>query len=196
MLILGSTSPRRKKILGFFNIPFEVAAPDFDELIPQFTGDPAAYAIEVAQGKALALKEKVDKPILTADTIVFREGKLYLKPTDLTDAKKMLGELQGKRHTVYTGVALYFNNQCFTAVETTDVIFHPLTESQIGLYHTKHSPFDKSGAYAIQDSGSMIVKRIEGCYYNIMGLPISTTRDLLSLIGIDVWHYLHSHSPL
>ncbi|MBF8263806.1 MAG: maf-like protein [Parachlamydiales bacterium] len=192
-LILGSQSPRRRDILSFFSVPFEQVFSEFDETQVPFQNDPAAFACEVAERKAISLAERFpDSTILTADTIVYRDGRLFLKPESMQEALVMLSELAGKEHTVYTGVCALRGRLRFSEAESTRVIFHELTDIQIRAYHKQFNPLDKAGAYAIQGGGSIIVKRIEGCYYNIMGLPLNTTRRLLAKVGIDLWEYLKS----
>jgi septum formation protein len=190
-LILGSNSPRRKEILHFFSIPFRQESPDFDETEVVFGNDPAAFAAEVARRKALCLASRFpDDLILTADTIVYRQGRLFQKPESLEEAFSMLQELSGKEHQVFTGVCVTKKNKSFIEAEESRVFFNELTEAQIHKYHKHFLPLDKAGGYAIQKGGSLIVKRIEGCYYNIMGLPIQTVRRLLLNAGIDLWEYL------
>jgi septum formation protein len=192
-LILGSTSPRRNEILQFFSVPFKQASPEFDETQVIFQNDPAAFAMEVAHRKALCLTERFpDDVILTADTIVFRQGRLFLKPESMEEAHGMLRELSGKEHQVFTGVTVLCKDGCFIDYQETRVFFHELTDDQIHRYHNHFEPLDKAGGYAIQKGGSLIVKRIEGCYYNIMGLPIQTVERLLLKAGIDLWHHLKS----
>ena len=192
-IILGSNSPRRREILNFFSIPFKQISPDFDESQVIFEGDPVAFAATVAKRKALCLTEKFPNDvILTADTVVYRNNKLFLKPETMEEAHGMLKELSGKEHQVFTGVCVAKKNNCFVDAEETRVFFHELTDSQIHNYHNHFLPLDKAGGYAIQKGGSLIVKRIEGCYYNIMGLPIHTVRRLLLNEGIDLWDFLKS----
>jgi septum formation protein len=192
-IILGSNSPRRREILNFFSIPFQQASPDFDETQVVFQGDPAAFAKEVAHRKALCLVNRYpNQVILTADTIVYRNKKLFLKPETLEEAHAMLRELSGKEHQVFTGVCVAKGPESFIDADESRVAFHELTEAQIRNYHTYFLPLDKAGGYAIQKGGSLIVKRIEGCYDNIMGLPINTVRRLLLKAGIDLWDYLKS----
>lgn len=192
-LILGSSSPRRREILNFFSVPFQQISPDFDEAQVIFQGDPRTFAIEVAHRKALSLAPRFPNDvILTADTVVYRQNRLFLKPESLEEAHAMLLELSGKDHQVFTGVCVIQKNNAFIGVEETRVFFHKLTEPQIRAYHSHFLPLDKAGGYAIQKGGSLIVKRIEGCYYNIMGLPIHTVHQLLLKAGIDLWDYLKS----
>lgn len=192
-IILGSQSPRRREILGFFSIPFRQVNPDFDEAQILFHGDPRAFVREVAKRKALCLSERFPEDvILTADTTVYRNERLFMKPESLEEAHGMIRELSGKEHKVYTGVCVAKGSEFFVEDEESTVEFHELTDSQIHTYHKFFFPLDKAGGYAIQKSGSLIVKRIEGCYYNIMGLPIHTARRLLLKVGIDLWDYLKS----
>ena len=192
-LILASQSPRRREILNFFSVPFTQISPEFDETQVPFRGNPAAFVSEIAERKALCLQERYpDHPILAADTTVYRDNRLFMKPESLEEAFTMLSELAGKEHSVFTGVSVLHKDKCFTEVEETKVFFHDLTKEQIHAYHQHFAPLDKAGAYAIQRGGSIIVKRIEGCYYNIMGLPLNTTRRLLARIGVNLWDSLKS----
>ncbi len=192
-IILGSQSPRRREILNFFSLPFRQINPDFDETQVLFHGDAASFASEVAKRKALCLNGRFPKEaILTADTVVHRQKRLFLKPESLEEAAAMLRELSGKEHQVYTGVCVAKGNDLFVEAEESRVFFHELTEPQIRSYIDTFAPLDKAGGYAVQKAGSLIVKRIEGCYYNIMGLPIHTVRRLLLKVGIDLWDYLKS----
>lgn len=192
-LILGSQSPRRREILNYFSLPFRQVSPDFDETQVAYQGNPASFASEVAKRKALCLSDRFPKEIiLTADTVVHRQNRLFLKPESLEEAQAMLRELSGKEHQVYTGVCVARGNDIFLDAEESRVFFHELTEPQIRSYVDTFAPLDKAGGYAIQKGGSLIVKRIEGCYYNIMGLPIHTVRRLLLKAGVDLWDYLKS----
>jgi len=192
-IILGSQSPRRKEILEFFSLPFRQIHSDYDEDQVLFLGDPAAYAMQVARGKAASLAERhPDAIILTADTVVYLNGRLYLKPATMHEAYIMLRELSGKRHQVFTGVTVFYKNKEFIDVEESHVEFCELTDSEIHKYAEAFFPLDKAGGYAIQKGGSLIVKRIEGCYYNIMGLPLQKVRHLLLNAGIDLWDYFKS----
>ena len=190
-IILGSQSPRRVEILDFFALKFRQVHSDFDETQVPFQGDPALFSKEVAKGKALALRQKYpDQIIVTADTVVFRQGRLFMKPATLEEAARMLEDLSGKEHQVFTGVSVCKGEKIFSDAEETKVYFLELSKAQIQAYHRCCNPLDKAGGYAIQKGGSLIVKRIEGCYYNIMGLPLQTLRRLLLKAGIDLWDYL------
>ncbi|MDE3046254.1 MAG: septum formation protein Maf [Verrucomicrobiota bacterium] len=190
-IVLGSTSPRRREILEFFSIPFRQVSPDFDENSVPFHGDPVSYAQEVARGKAEVLARQFPHDIiLTADTVVHKGGRLFQKPASFQEAHQMLRELAGQKHEVFTGVCIAKGNQQFLEAEKATVEFCQLTDHEIDEYIKTVHTLDKAGGYAIQKGGSLIVKRLEGCYYNIMGLPIQTVRRLLIKVGIDLWHFL------
>lgn len=190
-LILGSQSPRRAEILGYFKLPFTQVTPHFDEESVAFHGDPVSYTCSLSRGKALTLRPKHPKElILTADTVVFREGKIYNKPATTEEAIAMLQLLSGHWHSVYTALTLMHDHEEYTATEETRVLFHPTSSQQLQHYVKGIRSQDKAGAYAIQGAGSVIIQRIEGCYYNVMGLPVNTLAKLLHRAGIDIWQHL------
>lgn len=190
-LILGSNSPRRREILSYFKLPFEQVSPIFDEDIIPFDGIPNEYVSVLSKGKADSLSQRFPEAIiLTADTIVFRDGKIYGKPQNAEEAFTSLSELVGRWHTVYTGVSVKKGDLEFHQVEATSVLFNPLTPDQIRHYLSRTAWADKSGGYAIQSAGGLIVNKIDGCYYNVMGLPLNTIHALLLKMGIDLWDYL------
>jgi septum formation protein len=192
-LILGSQSPRRKEILSYFSLPFEQVTPDFDEDTVLYSGDPEDYVCTISKSKADSLIPYYPEAIiLTADTTVWKDGKNYGKPRSLEEAYQYLTELQGQWHSVFTGVTVRKGKQEFNKAEQTKVLFNPLTPDQIRHYNAKLHWSDKAGGYSIQMGGGLIVRRIEGCYYNAMGFPINTVRELLNHIGIELWDYLKS----
>lgn len=190
-LILGSQSPRRKEILNYFSLSFEQISSSFDEDSIPYTNDPSNYALSLAQGKADELAALYpEAAVLTADTVVHKETKVYGKPNDPKQARQMLKELAGGWHSVFTGVVLTYQQQFFSGIEETRVLFNPLTDGQINQYLEALHWADKAGGYAIQLAGSLIVRRIEGCYYNVMGLPINVVATLLQKINISLWDHL------
>ena len=192
-LILGSQSPRRTEILGFFTHPFEQITSHFAEELVPFEGDPVIYASSISQGKASSLIARYPKTvILTADTVVFKEGKIFNKPADEQENFATLKELNGSWHSVFSAVTATNGMHSCTVCEETRVQFHHLTDSQLQLYHSAFQGTDKAGGYGVQMGGSMIVKRMEGCFYNVMGLPIGALQQVLKEVGIDLWHYLPS----
>ena len=189
-LILGSQSPRRREILNFFTLSFKQISPNFDEASIPFHDNPKEYVQILARGKADSLAQSFpDRLILTADTIVYKEGKVYGKPKNPEQALQILKELSGKWHSVFTGLTVFYKGQYFQTHEKTRVLFHTLTEKQIQDYQILNCA-DKAGSYMIQGAGALIVKRIEGCYYNVVGMPLNALCDILSQIGINLWKHL------
>lgn len=190
-IILGSQSPRRQEILSYFSLPFLQVAPSFDEDSIHYRRDPIHYVTTLAEGKARSLQPRYpDDLILGADTIVYRSGRVYNKPRDEKEAFQMLTELVGKWHSVFTALALLKEDTMYTGWEETRVLFNSLTPEEIRHYHKKIHWADKAGGYAIQMGGGLIVKKIDGCYYNVMGLPINTLHALMKKIGIELWDYV------
>jgi septum formation protein len=190
-LILASQSPRRREILSYFSLPFEQIPSAFDEESLPFRGDAQQYVIDLASAKAQSVAQKFpDAIVIGADTIVYKEGKIYPKPKDEREALQGLSELAGNWHSVFTGVALIHAQKKYQSCEETRVLFRRLTAEQIRRYHHCIPYADKAGGYAIQSSGGLIAQRIEGCYFNVLGLPINTLHDLLHNVGIDLWDHL------
>lgn len=190
-LILGSQSPRRKEILSFFDIDFEQVCSRYDEDAVPFNGEPIKYVTTLSEGKSLELHQRFpEAPILTADTIVCRDDKVFGKPANIEEAISTLEKLQGQWHSVFTALCLRQGHQLFSAVEETRVLFNPLTPKEIVLYVNQLEWADKAGGYAIQGAGGLIVRKIDGCYYNVMGLPINALRSILVNIGFDLWEHI------
>ena len=190
-LILGSQSPRRHEILSFFSLPFDACPPDFDESTIAFKEDPCEYATLLALEKARSLAIRFpDQPILTADTVVYRDGTVYGKPADTEHAKEMLSNLSGEWHSVFTALALLYRGTESFRCQETRVEFHSMSPDQIDNYIQQVPIFDKAGAYAIQTAGGIIVRRIDGCYYNVMGLPLQALAELLLPLGMNLWDHL------
>ncbi len=174
-IVLASNSPRRKELLSGLDISYEVKTlPDVDESFPSnLNGD--EIATYIAKTKADAYKSLLedDTLIITADTIVLLNGKVYGKPKDENDAKQMLRELSGKTHSVITGVCITTRKKQHAFNVSSEVRFAVLDESEINYYVEKYKPLDKAGAYGIQEwIGYVAVEYISGSYFNIMGLPI------------------------
>jgi septum formation protein len=172
MLILASQSPRRAEILRLAGIPFTVRSASVDES-PLEAERPGPYVRRLAHAKALAIDAAADEIVLAADTTVVAHGELLAKPIDAADARRMLGVLSGRRHEVLTGICLRRGDRVLTDHVSTAVWFAPLTPSEIDEYVASGEPMDKAGAYAIQGLASKFVERIDGCYFNVMGLPVA-----------------------
>lgn len=190
-LVLGSQSPRRHEILSKFGIPFTQATSFFDEEAVPFLGNPKEHAMMLSKGKAdNLLPQFPNSHILTADTVVYRNGRLYNKPRDLTQAFQWLTELSGHWHSVFTAVTLLHQNNYYQQCVETKLLFNPLTHDQIYKYLNSIEWHDKAGGYTIQNVGSVLVERIEGCYYNVIGLPMNAVKFVLNQAGVDLWDYL------
>jgi len=174
-IILASQSPRRKQLLEWAEIDFKAEISDADESYP--TQMPVeAIPVFIARNKAKAVQQKLNTGsiILAADTIVVLNNEVITKPSDRTHAIQILRSLSGKTHRVITGVVLLHEEKEISFADITEVIFHELTDEQISFYVDKYKPYDKAGAYAIQEwIGVAGIKAINGDFYNVMGLPVS-----------------------
>ncbi len=184
-IILASASPRRKQLLEWAEIPFEVMVRQTDESFPAGLACNEA-AMYIALQKALAVKKELngERIIAAADTIVVLNEEIIGKPKNREDAVMILQRLQGRMHRVITGVAIIKGEKQSVFADTTEVSFHPLTTDQIGFYVDKYQPYDKAGAYAIQEwIGVTGIKHINGDFYNVMGLPVSrVVRELQNFL--------------
>ena len=175
-IILASQSPRRKQLLEWANIDFEVMVANTDETYP-IEMDIAEVPVFIAREKAKAIAQKLAnnlKPILAADTIVVINDEIIGKPQNREQAIEFLTKLSGNQHQVITGVVILNGEKEIAFADTTQVSFHPLTQQQIEFYVDNYKPYDKAGAYAIQEwIGVIGIKNIDGDFYNVMGLPVS-----------------------
>ena len=174
-IILASQSPRRKQLLQWAEVPFDVLVTQTDESFPEGLS-PRDVAIHIARNKASTVTSRYGDavPILAADTIVVLGDEILGKPTDREDAINILSKLSGKKHLVITGVCIAFDKKEKVFSDTTEVTFHELTPEQIIFYVDNYKPYDKAGAYAIQEwIGVIGIHSIKGDFYNVMGLPVS-----------------------
>ena len=178
-LILASASPRRKELLSAAGIEFDVRPVDVDETI--LVGERADdYVLRVAENKARASWQRGELS-LGADTVVVVDSQILGKPVDAVDAKRMLALLSSRSHTVVTGIALFDGAAANCSAVETEVYFRALSAAEIDEYVASGEPFDKAGAYGIQGLASKFVERIDGCYFNVVGLPVSTVYGMLGL---------------
>lgn len=183
-VILASNSPRRRELLAGLDIDFEVRTIEgIDEFYP-----PELEAEKVpefiAREKAAAYKVKDDELLITADTVVVLDGKIYGKPHNEADAKRMLGELSGRTHHVVTGVCLTTTQKQRSFSVMTQVTFKALADEEIDYYVTRYKPLDKAGAYGIQEwIGYIGCKGLQGSYYNVMGFPVQRVYEELKEMG-------------
>jgi len=186
-IILASNSPRRKDLLRQLGVDFSIDPADVDErVLPNEL--PEGYAVRVALDKArLAASRAGAGIVIAADTIVVVDDEILGKPADARDAERMLKMLSGKAHRVITGLALMdaATGKTLTRTSITRVWFRRLARREITSYIATGEPLDKAGAYGIQGLGALLVDRIDGCYFNVVGLPLSLLGELLRGFGID-----------
>lgn len=184
-VILASQSPRRRELLGLFRIPFTVRAADIDE-----TMDPALPAEQevarVSRAKAMATPAKAEDVIIAADTIVVCNGKTLGKPKSKEQAVEMLTMLSGRDHQVMTGLTVRKGDTCRTVTEITHLHFRKLSQREILDYVATGEPMDKAGAYGIQGGAALFVERLDGDYYNVMGLPVCRLWQVLAETAPEV----------
>ena len=182
-LILASTSPRRHELLALLGLPYEIIASRFDESLLSPLGlPPADYVTRLALGKAAEVAARLAAPeavIVGADTTVVLDGDVLNKPLDPADAARMLRRLSGRTHEVYTGLCIIRGAAIQTAHAVTAVTFDPLTDETIAAYVATGEPLDKAGAYGVQGQGLGFTPRLDGDYYNVVGLPLELLRGLL-----------------
>jgi len=181
-IILASRSPRRKQLLEWAEIPFEVIVSDSDETYPPGIS-PEEIAVHIARNKAMSVQEKCGNAevVLAADTIVVLGEAIIGKPVHREEAISMLLALSGEKHLVITGVVIRKGDHEAVLADVTEVEFHELSEEQIEFYVDKYRPYDKAGSYAIQEwIGVVGIKHIKGDFYNVMGLPVSRVVKELS----------------
>jgi septum formation protein len=187
MLILASASPRRRELLSQAGLTFTVEAANINEdLLPNEAA--AAYVQRLAEEKAQAVwnasvsAETPEEPlvVLGADTCVVCDGHILGKPIDTADARRMLELLRGRTHVVMTGLAVITATKIVRDVEVTQVMFNQIADAEIARYISSGEPMDKAGAYAIQGYAARWIPRIEGCYFNVVGLPIARTIAMLA----------------
>ena len=179
-IILASQSPRRKQLLEWAGQDFDILLQPTDESYPAGI-KPTEVAVHIARNKAIAVQASPafqsyskETPILAADTIVVLDDQIIGKPNDRKHAIEILSALSGKEHEVITGVVIRKNSEELSFSESTRVLFHPLNVEQIAFYVDHYQPYDKAGAYAIQEwIGVVGIKSITGDFYNVMGLPVS-----------------------
>ncbi|MCE1252973.1 MAG: Maf family protein [Anaerolineae bacterium] len=188
MLILASASPRRRQLLSWLNLPFEINVADIDET-PLPGESPDVYTLRLAQAKAEAVASRLNPMsdadlILASDTTVSLDGEILGKPADERVARDMLTRLRGRKHQVFTAVALFIPGKTLLAeLCTVDVPMRVYSDAEIAAYISSGDPMDKAGAYAIQHAGFHPVDKLDGCFAAVMGLPLCHVMRLLHQAG-------------
>ena len=192
-IILASASPRREALLAQVGLPFRVEPSGVDEDKPRRTGDPASFVEQAALAKAEEVAARIRNGlVLGADTVVVIGRRVLGKPASAAQARRMLERLSGATHQVYTGLALVRVKggkvtRRRTAHEVTAVTMCHLTPEDVAAYVATGEPLDKAGAYGIQGRGAVLIERIEGCYYNVVGLPLARLARMLEELGVSAW---------
>lgn len=182
-IVLASSSPRRRELLGLIGLQCEVIPANIDE--SRKNGEaPLGYAERLAREKAAAVA-RAGRVVVGADTIVVIDGDILGKPRDAAEAAEMLRRLGGRDHLVHTAIAVAYQGRLVSGVETTQVRIRPIDESAIAAYVATGEPLDKAGAYGIQGFGAVIVERIEGDYFTVMGLGLVRLMALLAEVGLE-----------
>jgi septum formation protein len=183
MLILASQSPRRRELLERAGIRAQVRVADIDESV--HPGElPQQYVRRLAARKALAVARREEECVLAADTTVVLDSEILGKPESEADAVRMLTALAGRDHEVITGICLRYGQEIIIDAAVTRVTFAPMSPAQIEAYVATGEPMDKAGAYGIQGIASRYVTRIDGCYFNVVGLPVSLVSRYLERLGL------------
>lgn len=187
-MILASSSPRRREILSNLGIAFTVLSEEIKE--EQREGEtPSSHVIRLAVQKALAVAKNLQHGVVIgADTIVLLDGKILGKPKNAAEAKEMLFSLSGREHIVITGIGIVDidHNRTLSGQQQTIVYFRRLTDQEIDCYVATGEPLDKAGGYGIQGKGGFLIRRIEGDYFTVVGLPVSLLYELLQDVDIDL----------
>ncbi len=193
-LVLASASPRRAELLRQLGLSFVVSASGIAEENEE--SDPAILVKLLAISKAKAVaKNFADCVIIAADTVVCLNGTLLGKPRDAADAGRMLTSLSGRRHEVLTGIAVLRQPDGLLCchVEKTAVTMREISQAEIAWYLASGESYDKAGGYGIQGRAAMFVEKLEGCYFNVVGLPLSALSKLLTLVGVRIWEGAESN---
>ena len=184
-LILASQSPRRKELLGLFGVPLTVRVADIDETM-DFSAPAAEEVARVSRLKALAIPREDDDVLIAADTIVVCQGRILGKPRDEAEAYAMLRLLSGRDHQVMTGVTVLRGKEERVFTQITDLHFRELTQKEILRYVRSGEPMDKAGAYGIQGGAALFCQKLNGDYYNVVGLPVCRLAEILKELAPEL----------
>ena len=184
-VILASASPRRLALLQQIGIEAKVCPADFDEVSGSAVqAEDVVIANAIGKCKAVVKIKGDSLPVIAADTVVVAEGVILGKPQNEEDAVEMLKQLSGKTHKVMTGIAVSYTGEMLAEVCETEVVFRELTDEEIKKYVATGEPLDKAGAYGIQGMGAVLVEKINGCYNNVVGLPLTRLQLILAKLGV------------
>lgn len=187
-IVLASKSPRRRELLTMLGVnDFEIIPAASEAEFPDniHPGD-AAIAVALGKAKEIAPRAPKDSIVLAADTVVSLDGKILEKPEDEDEAFRMLSALSGRRHTVYSGVVLILGDKILCRYEATDVLFRTIGDEEIRRYIATKEPMDKAGAYGAQGIASVFIERIDGDFFNVVGLPLCTLGKMFAELGFEI----------
>ena len=186
-IVLASGSPRRRELLETLGLEFSVVPAKGEEIAPEGAG-PAETVMALSRAKAGEVaKSRPESLVIAADTVVWAEGRILGKPKDEAEARSMLHMLSDNTHEVYTGVTLMLGDKTAVGAECTKVFFRRLDDAEIDRYIATGEPMDKAGAYGIQGRAALMVRRLEGDYFNVMGLPLCRLGQMLEEIGVHLF---------
>ena len=187
-IVLASASPRRHELLGRIGITeFDIRIPEVEESFPEgLTPQQVVEHISREKAEAAAKLCTDDEIVITADTMVFLDQHRLGKPRDEADALRMLTALQGRHHTVCTGVTVRRGTQVITESETTQVYFRSATNEELLAYIATGEPMDKAGSYGVQGKGALLVEKLDGDFFNVMGLPVLRLSRMLQQFGVNL----------
>ena len=187
-IVLASASPRRQELLRRIGITeFDIRVPETEETYPEGLS-PRQIVEYISREKADAAAKlcTAEEIVITADTMVFLDDQRLGKPADEADALRMLTALQGRRHTVCTGVTVRQGDRSLTESETTEVYFRPAAEAELRAYIATGEPMDKAGSYGVQGKGALLVEKLNGDFFNVMGLPVLRLSRMLAQFGVNL----------
>ena len=188
-IVLASASPRRKELLEMLGVRGLTVcpAPNGEEAPPPgLTPAETVEFIALGKARAVAALRPEEDTVIAADTLVFLDGEPLGKPSDASDAHRMLRALSGRRHTVYTGLAVISGGRTETRAEATDVYFRELSDGEIARYVETGEPMDKAGAYGAQGRAAVFIRRIDGDFFNVVGLPLCALSEILDGFGVNL----------
>lgn len=186
-LILGSTSSARALLLKELGLEFETKSPNFDERTLEFNGNPSQYVKDLAYSKNDSIVKKPGDLVITCDTVVYIDQKVFNKPESYDEAYKMIQALSGSTHEVITGVCVSDLERVFVSHESTFVTFNDLTDDQIQIFLQDPLYMNRSGAYTLSGKGALLIKSLKGSYENVIGIPFNTLNELLGKWDLSLW---------
>ncbi len=187
-VILASSSPRRRELLKLVGIDPEIISPATDETqLPGESVEEFLRRVTIAKGKSVYKSAFFDSVLISSDTIVLLDERVIGKPRNSEDARRILEDLAGTMHEVWTGVAVFSRGEILYDVSKTNVYFNSISAEELDFYLENENYMDKAGAYAIQGKASVFIEKIEGCFFNVMGFPLNMFYGMLKQLGVVLY---------